>query len=282
MGVNKVILGNENIIDISDSSVSTSNLLANETAYDASGTKIIGQMTNNGAMSGSILTPSQSIVIPSGYHNGNGSVSIDSTEAAKITAGNIKKDVTILGVTGDTCVDTSDANAVANDMFRGKTAYVNGNKISGTLMFTPAPETAYTYPTTQLRVYCKPPAALNYYHEHYSEHVFKLSEWQRWSGYYYFAAYGKWKSETAGVLYRVSYYLYGCDTNSMVHTDWTVIKGGNTSPSSTASEGSFSPIGSSSYVDLSAYSYTWYKVRLGIIFNLNKTSWACASVNHHL
>lgn len=278
MGVNKVILGNENIIDISDSSVSTSNLLQNETAYDASGTKITGQMTNNGAMSGSILTPSQSITIPSGYHNGNGSVSIDSTEAAKITAGNIKKGVTILGVTGDTCVDTSDANAVANDMFRGKTAYVNGNKISGTLMFAPA--AAYTYPTTQLRVYCKPPVSLNYYLEVYSEHVFNLSEWQRWNNPYYFASWVTWKSETAGVLYRVSYYLYGCNTNSMVHTDWTSIKGSNTSPSSTASEGSFSPTGT--YVDLSTYSYTWYKVRLGIIFNKNKTSWACASVNHHL
>ena len=38
--------------------------------------------------------------IQNGYHDGTGTVSIDATEQAKIIAGNIKKDVEILGVTG--------------------------------------------------------------------------------------------------------------------------------------------------------------------------------------
>lgn len=48
---------------------------------------------------------------------------------------NIKKDVTILGVTGNlTSLDTSDATAIAYDIIMPKTAYVNGVKITGSMM----------------------------------------------------------------------------------------------------------------------------------------------------
>ncbi len=58
----------------------------------------------------------------------------------KIIPENIKKDVQILGVTGtmEGGVDTSDANATANDIVKDKTAYVNGEKITGT--FAPEDE----------------------------------------------------------------------------------------------------------------------------------------------
>ena len=47
---------------------------------------------------------------------------------------NLKKDVTLLGVTGTLeAVDTSDATAVAKDILEDKTAYVNGEKITGTV-----------------------------------------------------------------------------------------------------------------------------------------------------
>lgn len=53
----------------------------------------------------------------------------------KILPSNIKKNVNILGVTGDLEVlDTSDANATAGDIATGKTAYVNAQKITGTLV----------------------------------------------------------------------------------------------------------------------------------------------------
>ena len=38
--------------------------------------------------------------MPQGYHDGSGKVSIDSTEQAKLIAGNIKAGVEVLGVTG--------------------------------------------------------------------------------------------------------------------------------------------------------------------------------------
>lgn len=54
----------------------------------------------------------------------------------KIIPANIKKDVTIFNITGTyegSSVDTSDATATVNDIAQDKTAYVNGEKITGTL-----------------------------------------------------------------------------------------------------------------------------------------------------
>ena len=45
---------------------------------------------------------------------------------------NLKEGVTVLGVTGTLeTLDTSDATAQASDIVEGKTAYVNGEKITG-------------------------------------------------------------------------------------------------------------------------------------------------------
>ena len=53
---------------------------------------------------------------------------------AKIIPGNIKKDVQIFEIVGTyEGLDTSDANAVDSDIISGKTAYVNGQKITGTM-----------------------------------------------------------------------------------------------------------------------------------------------------
>ena len=72
--------------------------------------------------------------------------------AIGLTAGKIIKGNTILGITGtgQTGVDTGDANATASDILSGKSAYVKGQKISGSIVAKDRePETdtlSYWYP----------------------------------------------------------------------------------------------------------------------------------------
>ena len=56
------------------------------------------------------------------------------TSAIELTADKIKAGETVLGINGKTSVvDTEDANAVAENIINGQTAYVNGEKVTGTL-----------------------------------------------------------------------------------------------------------------------------------------------------
>ena len=87
-----------------DSNTTDANALASEILYGRTAyvnkNKITGSMTNNGAIDASIANVNGSYVIPAGYHNGLGSVEIDSTEKLKLIPGNIKSGVQVLGVTG--------------------------------------------------------------------------------------------------------------------------------------------------------------------------------------
>lgn len=85
--------------DTTDADATAAEILLNKTAY-VNKNKVIGSMPNRGAVTGTISTVAGTYSIQNGYHDGAGSVAIDSTEQAKIVAGNIKKDITILGVTG--------------------------------------------------------------------------------------------------------------------------------------------------------------------------------------
>lgn len=85
--------------DTSDADATAGEILNTKTAY-VNGTKITGSMPNRGAVTGYISDKTVPYTIQNGYHDGSGSVAIDSTEAAKIIADNIKDGVSILGVTG--------------------------------------------------------------------------------------------------------------------------------------------------------------------------------------
>lgn len=86
-------------VNSGDATVSVAEMLTGKTAY-ARGTKLTGTMPNNGAVTGKISTKDGAYIIPQGYHDGSGKVSIDATEQAKIIAQNIREGVTILGVEG--------------------------------------------------------------------------------------------------------------------------------------------------------------------------------------
>ena len=86
--------------DTTSATASASDVLSGETFYGASGVEQTGTMVNNGSVSGTIDDLSTPYSIPAGYHDGGGTVSIDSTDEAKIIPSNIKDGVEILGVTG--------------------------------------------------------------------------------------------------------------------------------------------------------------------------------------
>ena len=135
--VNKVVYGNDTVIDLTDATITGSSeagkILTGYTAYGADGSKVTGTcdfdvdssavtatqaevlatktfakngsvltgtMPNRGAQTSTISTKAQSVSIQQGYHDGSGSVSISSTEQAKIIAGNIRNGVEILGELG--------------------------------------------------------------------------------------------------------------------------------------------------------------------------------------
>ena len=130
---NKIIYGGQTLIDLTSDTVDVSHLLSGYTAHDKSGaiitgtctydsdttsdtataseilatktahargSQLTGTMPNRGSVSGTISSLSGTYTIQQGYHDGSGSVSIDSTEQAKLIAENIREGITVLGVTG--------------------------------------------------------------------------------------------------------------------------------------------------------------------------------------
>ena len=96
--------------DTSDATAIAAEILADKTAYK-NGSKLTGTMTNRGSVTGTISAVAGEYTVPQGYHDGGGKVSIDSTEQAKIIAGNIKSGVEILGVTGSYTGETITAQS---------------------------------------------------------------------------------------------------------------------------------------------------------------------------
>lgn len=119
--------------DTTGATAASGDILTGKSAFIGNGF-VAGSMPNNGAVSGSISKADGTYAIPAGFHNGKGAVRISSEEQAKLVSGNIKAGVTILGVSGkSSVVDTGDATAAAGTIISGKTAYVNGTKVTGSL-----------------------------------------------------------------------------------------------------------------------------------------------------
>lgn len=142
------------LIDLTEDTVTAARLLNPYTAHGKNGESITGTITNNGAAgTKTISSKTGSVAINKGYYSSAGTVSIVSTEQAKIIAGNIKSGISILGVTG---TFTADATATTDDIVHGKTAYVDGDLVTGTYLRISAQVNSGSTgcSTTQLRIAC--------------------------------------------------------------------------------------------------------------------------------
>lgn len=90
--------GTAKFFDTADGDITSADVLTGKTGFSASGS-VSGSMANNGSTSGTISTKAGTVTIPAGFTTG-GTVSISSTEQAKVIASNIKSGVTLLGVAG--------------------------------------------------------------------------------------------------------------------------------------------------------------------------------------
>ena len=121
--MNYIPLGGGVITD--DATATASQILSGYTAY-VKGKKITGSIQSQ---NGQTITPMSSIQVihtKDKYLTGDITVKGDSS----LLAGNIRKGATIFGISG---TYTSDANATAAYILSGKTAYVNGSKVTGTM-----------------------------------------------------------------------------------------------------------------------------------------------------
>lgn len=85
-----------------DSSVCTAavaEVLATKT-FAKGGSVLTGTMPNRGAVSGVISDKATPYTVPQGYHDGSGTVGLDSASSAALVANNIREGVEILGITG--------------------------------------------------------------------------------------------------------------------------------------------------------------------------------------
>lgn len=116
--------------DTSEDTAVVAEVLAGKT-FHARGAGLTGTMPNNGAVAGVLDDKDDVYTVPQGYHDGSGTVQLDSTEKAKLIASNIKSGVTILGVQG----------SYSGEAVTAQSKSVNATKNPLTVL----PDTGYDY-----------------------------------------------------------------------------------------------------------------------------------------
>ena len=143
-GLSSVTVGAipENFHDVSPVTAIDADVLANKVIVDADGETVAGTMPNNGAVTKTLDTATTSYTIPKGYHSGSGKVNITLEEKTvtpsknqqQITpaTGKVFSRVTIAKIP-DNYIDTSAADATSDDILDGRSAYVNGEVVVGSM-----------------------------------------------------------------------------------------------------------------------------------------------------
>lgn len=128
--------------DTSSVTATAGDVLTGKVIVTADGSVTPGTMTNNGAVKKTLDTTTKAYTVPAGYHDGKGSVSITTEEKTATptkspqditpTSGKVLAKVAVEAIPAQ-YVDTKDATAAAGDILTGKSAYVGGAKIDGSM-----------------------------------------------------------------------------------------------------------------------------------------------------
>ena len=128
--------------DVSSVTAAAGDVLTGKVFVTSGGVVTTGTMANNGAVSQTLTATSISYTIPKGYHSGSGKVqivleekSVTPTKSAQTitpTTGKVLSKVTVAAIPAQ-YITTTDADAVAANILAGTTAYVDGEKLTGSM-----------------------------------------------------------------------------------------------------------------------------------------------------
>lgn len=128
--------------DVSSVTATADDVLTGKVIVLADGTVKAGAMPDNGAVSKTLDATTVSYTIPKGKHSGSGKVTITleqktvtptkSTQNITPTSGKVLSKVTVNPIPDDYIL-TTDADAAAGNILAGKTAYVDGVKVAGSM-----------------------------------------------------------------------------------------------------------------------------------------------------
>ena len=129
--------------DVSAVTAEASQVLATKIFVTSDGTITTGTMANNGAVSQILTAASTSYTVPSGYHNGSGTVSIVTEEKSATpttasqnitpTDGKVLSKVTVAAIPSN-FKDITNVDAVASNVLSGKTFVNSTGEVSGTMV----------------------------------------------------------------------------------------------------------------------------------------------------
>ena len=136
MAVNKVIYGSRLIMDISDTVATAADVSVGKTFYLANGQKVAGTLEGNDITVGDeAIVSGTTLILNTGEEIQLQSKTVTPTTATQTVTADSGYEglsqVTVNPIPAN-YITTTDANATAADISDGKTAYVNGVKLTGT------------------------------------------------------------------------------------------------------------------------------------------------------